>query len=201
MSDADASALRRTVLTVALLNFGYFFVEFSVARSIGSVSLFADSIDFLEDTAVNFLIFVALGWSLYRRSLIGMVLAAILLLPGVFTLWTAWEKFLVPVPPDPALLSITGMGALVVNLTCAFLLIRHRKHGGSLARAAFLSARNDVIANIAIIGAALLTALTVDGWPDLVVGLGIFLVNLDAAREVYRAAGRERQEALNAVGN
>lgn len=46
-------ALRRAVLTVALANLAYFFIEFAVARRIGSVSLFAESIDFLEDTALT----------------------------------------------------------------------------------------------------------------------------------------------------
>ena len=55
-------------MQVALLNFAYFFVEFAVARHIGSVSLFADSIDFLEDTSVNFLVLVALGWTVQRRA-------------------------------------------------------------------------------------------------------------------------------------
>ena len=51
--------IRRVVLIVALANLAYFFVEFQVAQRIGSVSLFADSIDFLEDTTVNLLILVA----------------------------------------------------------------------------------------------------------------------------------------------
>lgn len=42
-----------------------------------------------------------------------------------------------------------------MNLTCALMLARYRSHGGSLTRAAFLSARNDVLANAAIIGAGL----------------------------------------------
>ena len=50
------------------------------------------------------------------------------------------------------------MRALAVNLLCAFMLARYRDHAGSLTRAAFLSARNDALANIAIIGAGLLTA-------------------------------------------
>ncbi|MBW7943376.1 MAG: cation transporter, partial [Candidatus Kuenenia stuttgartiensis] len=167
--NAKNSLLRRAVFVVALLNFGYFFVEFSVAHSIGSVSLFADSIDFLEDTAVNILIFMALGWSLHRRSMVGMALAAILLIPGLFTLWTAWGKFLIPLPPDATLLSLTGSGALVVNIICAFVLVRYRKHSGSLTRAAFLSARNDAFANVAIIGAGFITLLTLSAWPDLIV--------------------------------
>ena len=84
---------------MALLNLAYFGVEFSVALTIGSVSLFADSIDFLEDTAVNFLILIALGWTARHRSHVGMVLAGILLVPGLATLWMAWEKFALPVPP------------------------------------------------------------------------------------------------------
>jgi len=31
-------------------------------------------------------------------------------------------------------------------------------------------------------------------WPDLLVGLGIFVINLDSAREVYEAARREQKE-------
>jgi len=46
--EIDHDGLRRTVLIVALLNLAYFGVEFAVALAIGSVSLFADSIDFLE---------------------------------------------------------------------------------------------------------------------------------------------------------
>ena len=57
-------------------------------------------------------------------------------------------------------------------------------------------ARNDALANIAIIVAGGVTALTVSPWPDLFVGVGIFVMNLDAAREVYEAAREERREAL-----
>lgn len=85
-AQTEGAALHRAVRLVALLNLGYFGVEFAVALGIGSVSLFADSIDFLEDAAVNGLILVALGWSAHRRSLVGMALAALLLAPGLATL-------------------------------------------------------------------------------------------------------------------
>ena len=61
-------ALRRAVIIVALANLAYFFVEFVMAKRIGSVSLFADSIDFLEDASVNFLIAIAIGWSARNRA-------------------------------------------------------------------------------------------------------------------------------------
>lgn len=191
----DDEALRRTVRFVALANLTYFAVEFSVALAIGSVSLFADSIDFLEDASVNFLILMALGWSALHRARMGMALAAIILLPGIATLWTAWEKFGAPTPPDPTSLSLAGAGALAVNLLCAFRLARFRAHSGSLTRAAFLSARNDAVANIAIIATAFVTLVWRSGWPDLIVGLAIAALNANAAWQVFEAAKKERASA------
>lgn len=187
--------LRQTVLLVALLNLAYFGVEFAVAIAIGSVSLFADSIDFLEDASINLLIAMALSWSAINRSRVGMALAAILFVPVLATLWMAWQKFAFPVPPAPIPLSATGAGALAVNLTCALMLARFRSRGDSLTRAAFLSARNDAFANVAIVLAGFLTLATISAWPDLIVGLGIAVLNIDAAREVLAAARKERAEA------
>jgi Co/Zn/Cd efflux system component len=193
--DLITQELRNVVRHVMALNLGYFGVEFTVASAIGSVSLFADSIDFLEDASINFLIFVALGWSAYRRARVGMLLSGILLVPGLATLWTAWEKFNVPVAPDPLPLSLAGLGALAVNLTCALMLTHYRHHSGSLTRAAFLSARNDALANVAIILTGFVTAYTLSAWPDLIVGLAIAAMNADAAREVWEAARKERRTA------
>ncbi|CAN7753058.1 cation transporter [Mesorhizobium sp. LjNodule214] len=187
--------LRRAVRLVALLNLAYFGVEFAVALAIGSVSLFADSVDFLEDASVNFLILVALAWSIRSRAKVGMALAGILLVPGLATLWTAWDKFVAPTPPEPLALSLTGAGALAVNLFCALTLVRFRHHSGSLTKAAFLSARNDALANVAIIAAGLFTAYTLSAWPDLIVGLAIAAMNADAAREIWQAARQEHRRA------
>jgi Co/Zn/Cd efflux system component len=66
----------------------------------------------------------------------------------------------------------------------------------SLTRAAFLSARNDALANVAIIAAGFVTAITPSVWPDLIVGGGIFVMNLDASRQVYGTAREERRATL-----
>ena len=192
----DMAAVRRTVITVAVLNLLYFGVEFAVALRIGSVSLFADRVDFLEDTSINLLILLALAWSAERRARLGMVLAALLLAPALAGLWTAGMKLMEPVAPAAGPLTLTGLGALAVNLACALMLARVRDHHGSLTRAAFLSARNDAAANVTIIIAGLVTAYVWhSAWPDLIVGIGIAAMNADAAHDIWRAAHRERQAA------
>ncbi len=186
-----SAALRRAVTWAGALNLAWFGVEFAVARAIGSVSLFADSIDFLEDASVNGLILLGLGWGSRRRGALGLTLAGILLVPAIATIWTAWSKLVSPAPPAALPLASTALGALAINVICAFRLASVRHAAGSLSRAAFLSARNDVLANVAMIAAGAVTLLWHSVWPDLVVGLGILAMNLDAAREVYRAAREE----------
>lgn len=191
MSASADPSLRRAAGWAAALNLAWFGVEFVVARAIGSVALFADSIDFLEDASLNGLVLLALGWGPRRRGALGLVLAVILLVPAVATLWTAWGKLVAPLPPAAVPLSSTALGALAVNLICAFLLARVRHAAGSLSQAAFLSARNDVLANVAMILAGVVTLFWRSALPDLLVGLGILIMNLDAARKVYRVAREE----------
>ena len=194
------AVLRRTVLVVAALNLAYFVVEAGVALTIGSVSLFADSVDFLEDTAVNLLIALALGWSLHARSLAGRAMAAIICVPALAAAWQAFAKVSDPQAPDVRALLITAGGAILVNTLCTWVLARIRHHGGSMTAAAFLAARNDVVVNAAIIVMGLVTWWTRSGWPDIVLGLVIVVVNVTAAREVWEVAEEERLAAKALAG-
>ena len=165
-----------------------------MARSIGSVALFADSIDFLEDASVNMLVLFAIGLSAAYRRIAGLGFVALLMVPSIAALWTAWEKIQHPALADPFKLTVTAIGALIVNSACAYLLARVRHTGGSLSKAAFLSARNDAVANLAMIAAGIVTAFTLSIWPDVGVGLGIAALNAGAAFEVYKAAMGETDD-------
>ena len=201
VTEGEHTALRasllRTVMLVAVLNVAYFTVEFGVARAIGSVSLFADSIDFLEDASVNALVLLTIGLAAAWRRVAGLSFSAFLLVPSVAALWTAWEKLHTFSVADPAALTLTAIGALGVNGLCATLLARVRHSGGSLSKAAFLSSRNDVIANLAIIAAGIATAACPSIWPDFAVGLAIAALNLGAAWEVAGAALKEADTDKN----
>ncbi|MGN7704809.1 cation transporter [Cellulosimicrobium sp. 22601] len=192
--------LRRTVLLVAGLNLAYFVVELTVALAAGSVSLLADSVDFLEDTAINLLIAVALGFPLARRAVLGKVMALLILGPALFAAWEAVQRFGDPTAPHVVPLVLASLGAIVVNGVCAWLLVRVRHHGGSLSRAAFLSARNDVLVNVAVIAMGLVTAWTGSGWPDLVLGCGIILLAFHSAYEVWEVSEEERLAAKAVAG-
>lgn len=191
--------LAATLRFVVLLNLCAFAAEFTIAVLIDSVALFADSVDFLEDLAMSGLVLAALRFSPRIRAKLGMGLAALLLLPAGAMLVALAQKFTTatPVVPEPAALGLTGLGAFAVNVACAVLLARVRNRAGSLTRAAFLSARNDVIGNVAIVAAGGVTALWPSIWPDVAVGLGIAALNADSARDVLSAARREHDAAAS----
>ena len=164
--------------------------------AIGSVSLFADSIDFLEDTSVNVLILVALGWSAPRpRAHRHGARASSCSSRGSPRCGRPGRSSR-PGAARARAPSLAGAGALAVNLTCALLLARYRHHGGSLAKAAFLSARNDVVRQRRDRRRrAGRPRAWRSAWPDLIVGLGIAAMNVGAAKEILEAAREEHRSA------
>lgn len=197
----EPTALRRTVLVVAGINAAYFVVEVAVALSIGSVALLADSVDFLEDTAVNLLIALALGWSLIARARVGRVLALVILVPAIAVVVQATLKIGDPEAPAVLPLVAAASGAALVNLVCALLLVRIRAAGGSMVGAAWYAARNDVIINLAIIAMGLVTLWIGTGWPDILLGALIIVLNGRAALVVWRLAGEESLAARALAGD
>lgn len=176
------------MLIVALLNLAYFFVEFFGALAIGSASLFADSADFLEDTAINLLVFFAVAWPAARRRTAGSVLAALILIPAIAAIVTVVAKIMNPVAPSPQGLTGIALGALVVNVICAVLLMLLRDEGSSLA-------------NVLIIAAGLLTFVWETAWFDIVVGAIIAVINLSAAKEVWEASREEHDSVEEAFAD
>ncbi|WP_262485192.1 cation transporter [Corynebacterium poyangense] len=188
------SHARRLVAWVAGLNLLGFALELAIATVIGSAALFADAADFLEDFLINLLVLTALGWSVASRRKASFGLAGLILLPAIAACGTAALKIISGDPPEPLTLSGTAVFAMVLNLLCALLLMRLRGASTALVCGAWLAARNDVLANILILLAGVLTMVWWSAWPDIVAGLIIGAINFSAAKEVYEQARAEDPE-------
>ena len=184
-------SFKKAVFFVAILNLLYFFVEFIVALNIRSVSLLADSIDFIEDASINFLIFFAVSLTTIKKARISILLSIIMLLPGIIALWAVWQQIIHQEPPAPVELSTVAFGALIINCLCTLILMKFRNYSGSLTKAAFLSARNDAFANIAIILTGIITILYPSIWPDIIVGLFIAYIRAESALVIFKNATKE----------
>lgn len=82
------------------------------------------------------------------------------------------------------MMAIAGV-ALVANAACLWLVARHRD-GGAHMRASVIFSTTDVLANLGVIVAGALVALTGSEVPDLVAGTAIALLVAAGARRILR---------------
>ena len=75
--------------------------------------------------------------------------------------------------------------ALAANVTCLLLIARHR-HGGAHMKASWIFSTNDVLANLGVIAAGALVALTGSRLPDLLIGAAVALLVFVGAVRILR---------------
>jgi Co/Zn/Cd efflux system component len=196
--DSPEAALRsrryRRILWVALLvNLAMFVVEIGAGVKAGSVSLLADSLDFLGDSANYGISLWVLGMSLAIRARAAQFKAVTMLLFGLGVLGTAlWHWWQGEVPSAPTM-GVVGTLALLANLGVAVLLYAYRE-GDSNMRSVWLCTRNDALGNLAVLGAALGVFGTGSAWPDLIVASIMALLAITAAVQVLRQADGELKD-------
>ena len=114
---------------VASLNL-IFFIEFTVAINIRSVSLIADSIDFIEDASINFLIF-AVSLTKVKKAKISIILSFVMMFPGLIALWAVWQQIILQNHRSNRIVNCS-ISALIVNCLCTLILMKFQDYSGSL---------------------------------------------------------------------
>jgi Co/Zn/Cd efflux system component len=187
-SRASNSPRWRQALWIALaINAGFFLIEIVAGVAAGSVSLQADALDFLGDSA-NYAISLAVaGMALSWWARASLAKGATM---AVFGLWilgsTAYNAF-AGVVPDAPVMGVIGTFALAANVIVALMLYRFRD-GDSNMRSVWICSRNDAIGNIAVMLAAFGVFGTGSGWPDLAVGAIMGALALSGSLQILRHA-------------
>ena len=145
----------RRILWIALaVNLLMFAVEIGAGLKAGSVSLLADSLDFLGDSANYAISLWVLGMALTWRARAAQLKAVSMLLFGLgvlgAALWHWWQGAL----PSAPTMGVVGGLALLANVGVAALLYAYRE-GDSNMRSVWLCTRNDALGNLAVLAAAL----------------------------------------------
>lgn len=190
-------AYRRALWIVVGLNLGFGIIEMFGGFIAGSQALKADALDFLGDGSITFVGLLALAWSERSRAQVALVQGLFLAALGVGVLLTAAWRALNALPPEAELMGGIGIAALAVNVTAALVLSRFRE-GDANVRAVWLFSRNDALANVAVIIAALMVFLLNSAWPDLIVAAVIAVLFLHSSTEIIRDARKELAEPQNA---
>ena len=189
----------RRVLWIALVVNGAMFAAEVVAGLLaGSVSLLADSVDFLGDAGNYGLSLFVLGMALRARAAASLVKAACMGLFGVWVAGTAIAHALNGAVPEATIMGWVGFAALAANILVTVLLFRFRT-GESNMRSVWLCSRNDAIGNVAVMLAAAGVFATGTGWPDIAVAALMAGLALSSSYQVLRQALGEISSSRAAV--
>ncbi len=190
-TSAAASPAYRRVLWVALaVNLAMFCVEIGAGLAAQSVSLLADSLDFLGDAGNYGISLFVLGMALQWRARASLLKAASM---GAFGAWvavTTAQHALAGTVPAAPVMGMVGALAFAANLGVAALLYRWRE-GDSNMRSVWICTRNDAIGNLAVLAAAAGVLGSGSGWPDYLVAAVMSGLALVGAFQVARQAMAE----------
>jgi len=193
--DALKRETERRVLIILLgINAAMFCIEIVAGWLSESTALLADALDMFADAAVYGIALYVVGRSARAkaRAARGAGIAELALALGIF--FEIARRLLFGSEPESLFMIGIGALALVANTGCLLLLNRHR-HGEVHLRASWIFSKNDVIANLGVIGAGLLVLASGSAWPDYVIGTVIGAVVLQGAVQILRESRAALRDA------
>lgn len=190
----------KKILTIVLvINAVLFMVEAAAGWLAHSTALLADSLDMFGDSLVyGFSLYVlwrSAEWKVRAAVLKGSVMA----LFGAGVLIEVVYKIIAGVVPVAETMGIVGLLVLLGNGLCFLLLFRHRSDDLNM-RSTWLCSRNDIIANLSVLVAAVGVKILDSAWPDIVVGGAIAALFLKTAFAVLQESFAELRKLNQDLG-
>jgi len=179
------------------VNLAMFAIEIGAGVAAQSVSLLADSLDFLGDAGNYGISLFVLGMAIQWRARASLLKAASM---GAFGLWiaiTTVNHAMAGTVPAAPVMGVVGALALAANFGVALLLYRWRD-GDSNMRSVWICTRNDAIGNLAVLAAAAGVFGSGSGWPDYIVAAIMSGLALVGAFQVTRHAIAELRQSREA---
>jgi Co/Zn/Cd efflux system component len=181
---------RRVLWAVLGINAAMFMVEVGAGVAAGSASLQADALDFLGDAANYAISLLVVGMALRYRALAALTKGATMGLFGLWVIATLVWHVTHGTLPNAFTMGAVGFTALLAN-AASFALLWAYRAGDANMRSAWICTRNDVVGNLAVLGAAAGVFGTGTGWPDIAVALIMAVLALQGAFVVLRQSTGE----------
>ncbi|RYD28430.1 MAG: cation transporter, partial [Verrucomicrobiaceae bacterium] len=172
--DAEETRVLRILF---LINAVMFASELVVGIIADSTGVMADSLDMLADALVYGISLYAVGKAAGSKILAARFSGFFQIAIAMGMMVDISRRILGGSEPHSLLMMAVSTVALVANIYCLKLISRHRE-GGVHMRASWIFSKNDVIANLGVIVAGILVAVTGSRWPDIIIGGLITMVVL-----------------------
>lgn len=176
---------QRTLWILLTINGVMFVAEMVTGWVAQSTGLMADALDMLADAAVYGLSLYAVGRAARLQVRAAHISGWLQMALALGALAEVIRRFVMGSEPEPAWMMGVATVALAANVSCLYLISRHRE-GGAHMKASWIFSTNDVMANLGVIGAGALVGWTQSRLPDLVIGTVIAAIVLTGAVRILR---------------
>lgn len=181
---------RRALWIALVANLLMFLVELGAGELADSRSLQADALDFFGDAANYAISLGVAGMALAWRARVALLKGATLALLGAYVMAGALLAAVGGASPKPEIMGGIGLLALAANVGVALMLFRFRG-GDANMRSVWICSRNDAVANVAVVAAALGVFGTGTAWPDLIVAAIMATLGIAGGLKIIRLAWGE----------
>ena len=181
---------RRALWIALIVNAAMFLAELGAGEIADSRSLQADALDFFGDAANYAISLGVAGLALTWRARASLFKGVTLAVLGAYVMVGALVSVFSGASPEPRIMGAVGIAALAANVGVALILYQFRE-GDSNMQSVWICSRNDAIANIAVVGAALGVFGTGTAWPDLIVAAIMATIGISGGIKIIRLAWSE----------
>lgn len=180
---ATAAREGRTLRLLLAINAAMFALELIAGWIAESTGLIADSLDMFADAAVYGVALWCVGKGAQMQLRSARLAGGLQLALAIGLLFEVVRRLLFGSEPLSSMMIGVSAIALVANISCLWMLSPH-KEGGAHMRASWIFSANDVLANIGVIAAGILVAVTGSRYPDLIIGTVVGVLVLHGARRI-----------------
>jgi len=177
----------KTLKIVLLINIVLFCLTAFYGWAASSTGLMSESIDDFGDAVTYALSLYVIYKSNQMKAKVAFVKGCLILLGALFVLSQVIQHIIDNTVPIFETMGIVAFIALLLNLTCFFLLTRYRQQDINMS-SVWECSRNDILNNVSIIVASVLVWITNLGWADVAVGLVLSLLLLQSSFEVLKSS-------------
>ena len=183
----DNNKLQSKLLwTVLWISLAFFIIEITGGYISKSMGLVADSLDMLADSFVYGLSLWAVGSTMLRKKKVARLSGYFQIALAVLGIVEIIRRFLnSEALPDYHIMITVSIFALIANAVCLYLLQKSKSTEAHM-KASMIFTSNDIIINIGVILAGVLVLLTQSKYPDLIVGIFVFLIVIKGAFRILK---------------
>jgi cation diffusion facilitator family transporter len=177
----------KTLKIVLLINVVLFCLTAFYGWAANSTGLMSESIDDFGDAVTYALSLYVIYKSNQMKARVAFIKGCLILSGAIFVLSQVILHIVDNTVPVFETMGAVAFIALLLNLTCFFLLTKYREQDINMS-SVWECSRNDILNNVSIIVASVLVWLTNLGWADVAVGLVLSLLLLQSSFRVLKSS-------------